>query len=199
MSEVQHCESCRTEYVAGIPGCGDCGGPLRPGPLPDPPPNARTPAQAPTSPAANPDTKLVELPGLQADFAVRSLTMEGIVCGLECQGIRKVRLPDDPPGEPLAVTLPVSIFVPSDRLADAQSILKSLEPDDLIGAQWEAAPEPEAEDEDLPACDIPEPVPMEEREETPLPMADSPRGEGTTMRLLLFLVIGVAVVYALSR
>ena len=147
--------------------------------------------------AATPDTKLIDLPGLRADFAVRALTLEGIVCGLECQGIRKIRLPDGAPEEPFAVTLPVSIYVPSDKLSEAQNILRSLESDDVIGAQWEPVPEEDPNGDRASSSSLAEPL----RPKHPDPFADAgpPRGESTTLRLVLFLIIAAAATYALAR
>jgi hypothetical protein len=154
-----------------------------------------------SAPASTPDTKLIDLPGLRADFAVRALTMEGVVCGLECQGIRKIRLPDGPPEEPFAVTLPVSIYVPSDKLAEAQIILRSLESDDLIGAQWESVPEgEESEGSDLgPSLGPPDWPPTEDPEPEPSPTVGPPQGESTTLRLIVFLIIASLAAFTLSR
>jgi len=201
MTGFQHCPACATEYVAGVVVCADCGGPLSPGARPDPSmADAATTAPA-IVPGSTPDMKLAELPGLQADFAVRALTLEGIVCGVECQGIRKIHLPDSPPHEPLAVTLPVSIYVASDKLSEAQSILRSLEPSDVIGAQWEAAEEEtESDTEDAPSSRIREDwAPTEDLEPPPFAEAGSPRGESTTGRLLLFLAVAAAIVFFLAR
>lgn len=185
--------------MSGVQACGDCGAPLTPGPLPSPPAADSNRHRAEPSAAQTPDTKLIDLPGLQADFAVQALTLEGIVCGLECQGIRKIRLPAGPPEEPLAVTLAVSIYVPSDRMSEAQSILRSLEPEDVIGAQWQPTPEVAASGEPSPFPRALDPPPTDHRLTAPRSTTTPPRGEGTTLRLLLFLAIAAVVTYALAR
>jgi hypothetical protein len=138
-SDPQHCPTCQTEYVAGIPACADCGGPLVPGPLQRyaaPAPGAAA-AAAPTAAAF--DAVLARLPGLQADRAVRALLLEDIPCFVDCQGLTKTYQPGGPPAEPFAVTLPVTVSVRQADLASAHEVLASLESEDLIGDQWSDA------------------------------------------------------------
>src|SRR5690242_21700231 len=115
-SELQHCPACDEEYVAGVATCVECGGPLQPGPLARLEQRARTLTRADASADAGGGTPrpmrlLAEIPGLQADHAVRALLLEGIACRVECQGVGKTYEPDQPPAEPFAITLPVSIYV----------------------------------------------------------------------------------------
>jgi hypothetical protein len=143
MSEPQHCPICETEYVAGIPACADCGGPLSPGPL------ENMVVAAPVAPAAASgaafDTVLATLPGLQAHHAVQALLLENVPCFLECQGLTKTYQPGSPPNEPLAVTLPVTVRVRAADSDGAREILDSMEADDLIGEQWSEGQSVEAE------------------------------------------------------
>ena len=118
MTDVQHCATCATEFEASVPLCSDCGGELRPGPLP---PRRRSDttredATAPAPPIRTedpPDTLLMQRPGLEAEEIARVLSLEGIPCLLECQGMRRLRHASQEPAEPLAISLPVSIFVPA--------------------------------------------------------------------------------------
>jgi hypothetical protein len=71
---------------------------------------------APSKPAAATstgafDAVLAQLPGIQADRAVRALLLEEIACFVECQGLTKTYKPGTPPTEPFAVTLPVTVHV----------------------------------------------------------------------------------------
>jgi len=196
MGNEQHCLACRTEYVAGVTACADCGGPLEPGPLPE---DLPAPADsAPGSPAREaltaepPDTLYATLPGAQAEFAAKALTMEGIGCLLECRGIRRLRLPGEEPTEPLATTLPVNIYLPGRRIAEAEQILGSLAGDDPVGGQWsdgKAAPDSESE----PAIENPmesAPAPLRPALQ-PAPL----RQEGTGLRLLF--LVGLAALLSL--
>jgi hypothetical protein len=145
--ELQHCPTCREEYVAGIAACVECGEPLHPGPLPRgaaaTAPAARAAAAA--NPAGELDRLIAELPGRQADHVVRSLLLEGIACRVECQGVVKVYQAEQRPSEPFAVTLPVTIHVAAAQLENAQEVLESLQQEDVIGEQWsEVPPEDEA-------------------------------------------------------
>lgn len=139
--ELQHCPTCREEYVAGIAACVECGEPLHPGPLPR---GAAAAAPAARAAAANPaaelDRLVAELPGRQADHVVRSLLLEGIACRVECQGVVKVYQAEQRPTEPFAVTLPVTIHVAAAQLENAQEVLESLQQEDVIGEQWSEVP-----------------------------------------------------------
>jgi hypothetical protein len=153
------------------------------------PPHARIPDRLP-------DTLLVTLPGLQAEAAARALTLEGMICGLECEGFTTLRRPDQQPEEPFAVTLPVAVYVHHTQRSEAQRILDSLAGNDLIGDQWAhhrhapmAAP---ADDE---------PVSREHRLPQPPQLSASyagpspPRAEGTTLRFLLLLALGGVLLF----
>src|SRR6185503_4732629 len=98
-TEPQHCPTCQTEYVAGIAACADCGGPLTPGPL-GRYTGATSAAQQTAASGAAPsgafDAVLAQLPGIQADRAVRALLLEEIPCFVECQGMTKTYLPGAP-------------------------------------------------------------------------------------------------------
>ena len=149
MSDIQHCESCHTEFVAGIPACTDCGGSLTPGPLPERPAQARQ-ASGAGEDEYRCDRVLARLPGAQADVVAKLLNREGIPCLLECEDIRRFYLPDDDSnsGEPLAVTLPVSIYVRAEREREAKDLLDSME-NDVIGDQWREEPQAEDMEEDV--------------------------------------------------
>jgi hypothetical protein len=144
------------------------------------------------------DRLLVQLPGLQAEFAAQALNLEGLTCALECQGIRQVRPPGREPGEPFAVTLPVSIYVAGSELQAARDVLRSFAGDDLIGEQWSG-------DDDTPpisprsvAGDAAPVPPPEAAESVPPPRLPTAM-EGTTLRFLLFLFAAVAAWFLLSR
>ncbi len=146
MSQVQHCPSCDEEYVASATACVECGGPLTPGPLTRLEQGRRRNRSAPAAalPPADPDGQLApsidrllaQLPGQEADLLVRSLLLEGIPCATECQGITKAHWPGEPPGLPLALTLPVNVYVEAAQLDAAREILSTSDRDDVIGEQW---------------------------------------------------------------
>lgn len=140
--DEQHCPACWTEYVAGVPRCAHCGGALVPGALPERRPEAPAADLIPTGSEPvewltrdPPDTLLATLPGETAEVLARLLTSEGIPCLLECRGIRRIRRPGELPAEPIAVTLPVEVSVPTAVLAQARDLLESLG-EDVIGDQW---------------------------------------------------------------
>jgi hypothetical protein len=194
-SELQHCPACDEEYVAGVATCVECGGPLQPGPLERLEQRARalTRPGAPTdSGAAQPTRLLAEIPGLQADHAVRALLLEGITCRVECQGVGKTYAPDQPPAEPFAVTLPVSIYVTDAQFDAADEVLNSFEPGDVIGDQWSAA---ETEAEPLAEAESSlEPVADREPLQPSEPLTDAePAPESTSLRTVVLIVL-VAVV-----
>ena len=193
--ELQHCPTCDEEYVAGIATCVDCGGPLQPGPLE----RLEQRARARTRPAAHADTGaaaptrlLAEIPGLQADHAVRALLLEGIACRVEAQGVSRTYEPGEPPAEPFAVTLPVKIYVPEAQHTAAEDVLNSFDTGDLIGDQWsdegaEAAP---LDDADA----APEVVADREPAEPVEALGDGePAAESTSLRTVV-LIVAVALV-----
>jgi len=196
---LQHCAACREEYVAGVAACVECGAPLQPGPLDRSPQAARRVAE--TGTAAMPDRLLAELPGAAADQAVRALLLEGIACGAVCDGIEKVYLPDKPPTEPFAVSLPVSLYVADAQYEQAQEILASCQQEDVIGDQWSSAAE-EAVDEPVPAGDAEEEpaddaaaLRAEEDGQLAAPMAES-----TTLRtVVLVILIGIFLLFLFGR
>ena len=187
MTDVQHCRTCATEYVAGITICADCGAPLVPGPLPQdqsstPDPEAAA-TEGPPRSDQPPDSFLTELPGLQAEHTTKLLTLEGITCLLECQGFQQLRYPNREPNEPFAVTMSVSIYVPQADLEAAQEILGSFNRDDLIGDQWRTGEDAVAVTADHPAQD-------DEHASTHTGDVTARRAkpEGTFLRLVLLLV-----------
>lgn len=143
--EVSHCQDCRTEFVAGVTRCSDCGRPVTPGELPprkrnDERDEARDPryAQAPSAEATvdPPDTELTSIPGEQAELVAKALALEGIPSLLACEGEEQLRGPHEPPKPPIARKRIVDIYVPQSRLDDAREIADSMASGDLIGDQW---------------------------------------------------------------
>ncbi|MBI1818121.1 MAG: hypothetical protein HYR72_24335 [Deltaproteobacteria bacterium] len=184
-SGVQHCPACRSEFIAGVAACTDCGGPLELGALPD-----LAAVTAGKSPIVydSPDTLLTTLPGVRADLVVRALVMEGIACLLECEGQTKLCGPTDVSQGPFAVTLPVAIYVSGSRMEEAVAVVQSLDRADLVGVEWsEGDPvglsaEFEGEAERDAAND----------DESQLQYA-GPLAEDTTHRLIVLLAIVAAV------
>lgn len=206
--ELQHCPTCREEYVAGIAACVECGEPLHPGPLPRGAAAAAPAARA--AAAANPATELdrlvAELPGRQADHVVRSLLLEGIACRVECQGVVKVYQAEQRPSEPFAVTLPVTIHVAAAQLENAQEVLESLQQEDVIGEQWSEVPSEDdasgtrddeyeqAEAERLAASAAAEAEPDDAAVPAP------PAAESTTLRtIVLIVVVGLVLLLIFAR
>ncbi len=199
MSDLQHCVACQTEYIATAPACAECGGVLQPGPLPRFEGREDSPqsTEGDGEPMEPPTRVLATLPGEQAEQLAKLLTMEGMACLLECEGLQRLRLPDEPVQEPIAVTLPVALSVPPSRFDDAQAMLASLDQDDAIGSQWtdvEQAEdiEPADDDTDEPAEDLQ----AQERTEIPLIAAEP---ESTTWRFILVLLLAAGLVLALWR
>jgi hypothetical protein len=199
MSPLQHCAACQTEYVATALACAECGGVLQAGPLPrfegrDDPAPAMDGAVEPMEP---PTRVVATLPGAQAEQLAKLLTMEGIVCLLECEGLQRLRRPDDPVPEPIAVTLPVTLSVPPSRFDDAQAILASLDQTDAIGTQWtdEGAPNQPGSDEALEE-DAEESVTDLEPGEIP---NIGPQPESTTWRFILILLLAAGLAFVLLR
>lgn len=201
-NEPQHCPNCQTEYVAGIAACADCGGPLAPGPLER---YAARPARGaatapPAAGAAVPatgagfDAILAQLPGLQADHAVKALLLEEIPCFVECQGLTKTYQPGSPPTEPFAVTLPVTVRVRASDLDSAREIVASLNEDDLIGEQWSDEELAEAIEAGAP----PAGVPFDDGGTAP--HAGAPEAQGTSMvTAAVILAIVVALLFLFGR
>ena len=143
-SDLQHCSACREEYVAGVAACVECGGPLQPGPLDRLAERAAHGqrhgsggrrrrrrcdriAASSSCPACKPTTRCARF------------LLEGITCGVECEGVTQVYAPGQPPAQPFAVTLPVTVYVADAQYEAAQEILASLQHDDMIGDQWSDA------------------------------------------------------------
>jgi len=198
-TEPQHCPTCQTEYIAGIAACADCGGPLSPGPL------GRYTGEgaAPSKPAAATstgafDAVLAQLPGIQADRAVRALLLEEIACFVECQGLTKTYKPGTPPTEPFAVTLPVTVHVRHADLETARDVIASLDSEDLIGEQWsdeEIAEAAEAAGVPPEEIDLPDVEPQIGQMEDP--DAGAPQAQGSSMIVVVvvaILVIGLLLV-----
>ncbi|MFN8643772.1 MAG: hypothetical protein U0802_19725 [Candidatus Binatia bacterium] len=199
-NEPQHCPTCQTEYVAGIAACADCGGRLAPGPLER---YAATPARGTTrtggeaAPAAAAafDAMLAQLPGLQADHAVKALLLEEIPCFVECQGLTKTYQPGSPPAEPFAVTLPVTVRVRSADLETAREIVASLDGDDLIGEQWSDEEIAEAAE----SAAAPAGVPFDDGGAGD-PATEAPVAQGTSMvtAVVIFVVV-VGLLFLFGR
>jgi len=194
-SGLQHCPSCDEEYVAGVAACVECGGPLQPGPLARLERGARTAdSERTTAGPPRPDRLLAELPGLQADHAVRALLLEGVACGVECRGVRKVYVPGEPPAEPFAVTLPVTVYVSDAQYETAQDIVASFQTDDMIGDQWTDG---EAEPDEAALIEVePTGMPVDENQHVLAGEAladDEPTPESTSLRTVVVIVV-VAVV-----
>ena len=191
--ELQHCPECQEEYVAGVTACVECGGALHPGPLERLPKSARRADAARPVPEDGTEQSyrlLARMPGVQADHAVRTLLLEEITCRVECQGIVKTYAPGAPPAEPFAVTLPVSVYVMDAQHDSAQEILSSLSSDDVIGDQWSAVEDADAdsaigEDEPLADADA-EPAADD-------PPAGEPVAESTSLRTVLLIVVAAIV------
>lgn len=188
---LQHCPACDEEYVAGIATCVECGGPLQPGPLERLAQRGRMRrGTAPAAPRASLTRLLAKIPGLQADHAVRALLLEGIACRVDCQGVARTYEPGQPPAEPFAVTLPVSIYVDEAQLDAAQDVLTSLESHDLIGEQWND----ENADASVEADALAEPVGDREPAQASEPFPDAePPAESTSLRTVVLIVVAALV------
>ena len=192
-TEPQHCPTCQTEYIAGIAACADCGGPLSPGPL-----GRYTGAAAPSRAASAVatgafDAVLAQLPGIQADRAVRALLLEEIACFVECQGLTKTYQPGTPPTEPFAVTLPVTVHVRHADLDTAREVIASLDSEDLIGEQWsdeeiaEAAEAAGVPPEEVVMPDVEPQIGQAED-----PEAGAPQAQGSSM--IVVVVVAIVVI-----
>lgn len=209
-SDLQHCTACQEEYIAGVAACVECGGPLEPGPL-ERSPSARQRDAAPAADGmARAERLVAELPGLQADHAVRALLLEEIPCRTECQGVQKSYLPGRPPDAPLAMTLPVKIYVAEAQLEPAQEVITSLtEHDDLIGEQWsEVEAEDEADDTNNDTDDEPALGTRLEGGASAPPSQDAavigedqePAPESTTFRTIMLIVLaGIVMLFLFAR
>ena len=197
-SGLQHCSACRGEYVAGVAACVECGGPLQPGPLDRLAERARkgsgTGAAAEGAATVRPHRRLVELPGLQADHAVRAFLLEGITCGVECEGVTQVYAPGQPPAQPFAVTLPVIVYVTDAQYEAAQEICASStrRPDRgsverCISLEVEGGAVVEDDATAEPAVDA---QPAVGDEDVP---ADPPSPESTSLRTVVLIVIAAIV------
>jgi len=104
--------------------------------------------------------------------------------------------------EPIAVTLPVTVYVPHCRFADAQAIVAGLDQEDVIGEQWtdDAAleelalsdPATVAAPDDGGSTDLAEFQPL-----SSAPMI-GPQPEGTTLRFIVLLALVAAVAAAVA-
>lgn len=196
--ELQHCEGCQEEYVAGVAACVECGGTLQAGPLPRAGRSRAGVAASAAAGASDLDRLLVELPGLQADLAVRALLLEDIPVRVVCQKNSKVYAAGEKPTEPFAVTLPVSVFVSAAQLDMAQEILDSMQRDDVIGDQWS---DPQSDTEGNPIA-VESDAASEEPEDD---IADeargaAPRSESTSLRAVVILVVaGLILLFMFGR
>lgn len=129
-----------------------------------------------------PDTLLATMPGLQAEFAAKALTLEGMTCLLECDGLKQLRHPHQEPSDPLAVTWPVSIYVAGPQLGEARQILASIQRTDVIGDQWTTADAASARRSRTPYY-------MPTPRERPTSGDLAPRPEGTGLRFLILLAL----------
>ena len=144
---------------------------------------------------------LAQLPGIQADRAVRALLLEEIPCSVECQGLSKTYQPGSPPAEPFAVTLPVTVHVRQTDLSTAREVIDSIDSEDLIGEQWSdeeiaaAAEAAAAPAEDPSVDDGGDAALAYETDRDPTladdPEAGAPRPQGTPMVAIVLVVIVV--------
>ena len=141
------------------------------------------------------DALVTTLPGQQADQLVRMLLLEHIPSAIECDGVRKVYT--EPPAQPYAVTLPVTVFVHAEDLEAAREIAASLESDDLIGDQWsDGAPSEEHEEPfspDMTALDSDEPPPAPIEEPAPPPVAAAPLQPERSPLITLIIIAALAL------
>jgi hypothetical protein len=189
---LQHCPACDEEYVASVTACVECGGPLQPGPLERLERRARDSAATVRSDpaAAAPRRLLTRIAGLQADHAVRALLLEGIACRVDCQGLARTYQPGQPPAEPFAVTLPVSIYVDEAQLDAAQDVLSSFEAGDLIGDQWSDERAESAGDIETSTEPVADREPAEPVEAIP---DVEPASESTSLRTVVLIVVAAIV------
>jgi hypothetical protein len=139
---------------------------------------------------------IAELPGQQADHVVRLLLLEGIPCRVVCQGIEKRYLPGQPPAEPFAMTLPVTIFVPDEQREAAADIVGSLEHEDLIGEQWDSEPAAASASERDEESESYEALPMVD--DAPIP--EPPQPSGLSLRTVVIVaVIGLVLLLLFAR
>ena len=189
---MPYCPDCWTEFVAGIPRCSDCDGPLTPGDLPDRRPLAEPPVSAAKAELAAIDTVIGEFPGSRAEFIAQALTMEGIHSRLECEKLVQNRGPSIDPTGPIAVTLPVRILVAAAEQERAQEILESLAAEDLVGEAWAEAPDAAASDPFDPGAVFPAGA-----EDLP---GDGTAPEGSRAPIMLLVIAAfVAILYFMSR
>lgn len=192
-SDPQHCPTCQTEYVAGVTACADCGGPLAPGPLQRYTAAPAGGATAAPAAAAAFDAVLAQLPGLQADHAVKALLLEDIPCFVDCQGLTKIYQPGSPPSEPFAVTLPVTVSVRRADLDTAREVLASLESDDLIGEQW-------SDDEIAAAAEAAAADAAEPDDAQPTPEDGAPQAQGASMvTAVVIVVVALGLLFLFGR
>jgi len=142
---------------------------------------------------ATPTVLLATMPGLQADLTASALTMEGITCLLECEGIRQLRQPERESPGALAATLPVDVYVAAGDLEKAREVVESVERGEIIGDQWqptEAGEENRGQPAGQGMTEPARPGPAEFAE----PFA--PHAEGTTLRLLVLVAAAIGLVVA---
>ncbi len=201
ISNVQHCPKCVTEFVAGVRACSDCGGPLSSGPLPDPADEEAQPSEADDLAALGdpPDTLYATLPGQQADYVAQALATAGIASLLECDGIQQLNGPGIEHKGPLAVSFPVSVYVPGAQLQPVREIVQSITRAGEIVNPWTVAVDPTdlealvAGETGLDADDA------EDRSSPSDQPLSAPQPEGTTTRLLLLLALGVVLLLLMLR
>jgi hypothetical protein len=199
-STLQHCPDCEEEYVAGVTSCVECGGPLQAGPLERFENRVAGPATSDLDggvSASSLDRLLVELPGLQADHAVRALLAEDIAVRVVCRGSVKVYAPGQQPAEPFAVTLPVSVYVAAHHVAAAQEIIASFQEGDVIGDQWSAV-EPGTAERDEASTVESDAVPVDADDDAASAVA--PSSESTSLRTVVLLVVaGIILLFVFGR
>ena len=199
---MAHCADCWTEFVEGITTCSDCGQPLSPGPLPESDEEETTPAVKPSFAAI--DTFFDELPGERAEFAASVLKLEGIHCRLECEGLVQYRGPDAQPQPPIAVTLPVRIYVAATDVERVREIVASTQEEDLIGESWNEVPAEENLAEESRAEEVasetePEAAGRVEAPEAENELAGEVRAESNTTLIVVFIVALIALLFMFRR
>jgi hypothetical protein len=161
-------------------------------------------AAAPASPAVKAelaaiDTLLGEFPGEKAEFVAQALTMEGMTSRLECQGMVRHRGPGQEVTGPIAVTLPVSVYVAEANLEHAREIVESVEQEDLIGEEWAAAPPADETRDEVTAAEAPVELETESSAAQGEPEDAEPHSEGVKAPVIIAIVAALLFLLFMLR